>query len=190
MSKAGSSNSSQPHRTGPSSRAEFSASGNYRRRGPKNRFVTQASRESEVDGIIALMVSGMKVAKIAEAMKISIPTIYRRIDSIKNYVRDVTVSDRAAQEARASQLLALFHADIARAHTIAEQHLERRTIGPTCCPQCRSMTLELEAIRVAAKIHKAELNYLKHMGFFDVIKMSGRAVEVLRKNQPSPPPLQ
>ena len=114
---------SQSHRRARSSEAEFSKSKRFRRRGRRNRFTTQASRESEVDRIIALMTSGMKVADIADAMKMSIATVYRRIDSTKEYVRDVPAIDRAAQETRAAQILALLHADVARAH-LALGHLD------------------------------------------------------------------
>ena len=76
--------------------AEFSASGKYRRRGPKNRFMTQSDRDSEIDRIVAMMTAGTKTADIAEAMKMSVATVYRRIDSIPKAVPPLAPQTAAA----------------------------------------------------------------------------------------------
>ena len=94
--------------------AEFSASGKYRRRGRRNRFATDASRETEADRIIEMMTKGLSVADIADAMKMSVATIYRRIAGIGKLMSGQPASVRADQENRAVALLALLQANTAR----------------------------------------------------------------------------
>jgi len=160
--------------------AEYSASGKYRRRGPRNRFSTQADRESEVDRIIALKTAGLKMADIAEAMKMSIATVYRRMDAIKDLVPVPTADERAAREARAVALLALLRAETARAHELASERMRKRMAG---IPDAigASDVMAFETMRLAAQIQRAELDYLSHMGVFEAIRKEGRAAEVLAR---------
>lgn len=158
--------------------AEYSDSGKYRRRGPRNRFSTQADRDSEVDRIIALKTAGLCTDDIAEALRMSRATVYRRIDSIKDRVPAPTPTQQVAREARAAALLALWGADTARAHELAvarAQKREKRHSGQLLAQD----EVALEAIRLAADLHKAELEYLRHLGVFDAIRKEGRGLEFL-----------
>lgn len=158
--------------------AEFSASGKYRRRGPRNRFSNDADRESEVDRIIALKTQGLRVADIADALKMSVATIYRRVNSVKSLVPLAAAEEKATREKRAVALLDLLRAETTRAHVIATERIQRRA-NSTATPD-RAYVLGIEAIRLAADLHKAELEYLKHLGVFEAIRKEGRAYEVLQ----------
>jgi len=158
--------------------AEYSESGKYRRRGPRNRFSTQADRDSEVDRIIALRTAGLCMDDIAEALKMSRATVYRRIESIKDRVPIPTPVQQAAREARAAALLALWGADTARAHELAVARARKREKRHSVQVLAQD-EVALEAMRLAADLHKAELEYLRHLGVFDAIRKEGRGLEFL-----------
>ena len=169
--------------------AEFSASGKYRRRGPRNRFATQASRETEVDRIIEMMTKGVSVADIADAMKMSVATIYRRTAGIGKLMAGQPAPERESQHRRAVALLALLQANTARAHAVAAERMAKIR-GTTCCPACETTALDYEALRLAEETQKVEMEYLKHLGFFDWVRSSGRAREIFEnvRNQSNPAP--
>jgi DNA-binding CsgD family transcriptional regulator len=169
--------------------AEFSASGKYRRRGRRNRFATDASRETEPDRIIEMMTAGLSVSDIADAMKLSVATIYRRITGIRKLMSGQPASVRASQEKRAVALLALLQANTARAHAVAEERMAKIR-GTSCCPACEKAALEIAVLQRANETHKVEIDFLKHMGFFDWVRKSGRAFEILEmaRNQGKPRP--
>ena len=175
--------------------AEFSASGKYRRRGPRNRFATDASQETEADRIIEMMTRGLRTADIADAMKMSVATTYRRIAGIRKLLAGQPISERKSQEQRATALLALLallalpQANTARAHAVAEERMAKIR-GTSCCPACEKAALEIAAIQRANETHTAEINCLKHMGFFDWVRSSDRTLEVLEtaRNQRNPTP--
>ncbi len=158
--------------------AEYSESGKYRRRGPRNRFSTQADRDSEVDRIIALRTAGLCMDDIAEALKMSRATVYRRIESNKDRVPIPTPVQQAAREARAAALLALWGADTARAHELAVARARKREKRHSVQVLAQD-EVALEAMRLAADLHKAELEYLRHLGVFDAIRKEGRGLEFL-----------
>lgn len=162
----------------PPANAEYSKSGKYRRRGPRNRFSTQADRDSEIDRIIALKTAGLPMDGIAEALKMSRATVYRRIDSIKDRVPVPTPVQQAAREARAAALFSLWRADTARAHEMAAARAQRREKRPSA-QVLSEEAIALDAIRFAADLHKAELDYLRHLGVFDLVRKKGRALEFL-----------
>ena len=162
--------------------AEFSTSGTYRRRGPKNRFMTQCDRASEIDRIIAMMTAGMKTADIAEAMKMSVATVYRRIDSIPKAVPPLAPQTAAAGTKRLSALLAHMHANTERAHVLAAERRQRRMAAGYTLDQT-DMALEIEAMRLAADLQRAELDYLRQIGLFDMIRAEGTAIAVVRQAQ-------
>lgn len=178
MLRAQSLKTSRRHRLPVPADAEFSASGKYRRRGPRNRFSTDADRESEVDRIIALKTQGLRIADIANALKMSAATIYRRINSIKSLVPLAAAEEKATREKRAVALLDMMRAETTRAHVLGTRRIQKRA-NSTATPNMED-ALAIEAIRLAADLQKAELEYLKHMGVFEAIRKEGRASEVLQ----------
>ncbi len=156
----------------------FSASGTYRRRGPKNRFMKQASRDSEIDLIIAMMTAGTKVPDIAEALKISVATVYRRINRISQHVPPVPPKMAEHGRKRVAALLGLLHANVAQAQALGLKRQQRHVPGPTS--QDKDDALAVEAMRLAADLLRAELDYLKHIGLFDLIRAEGSALVITR----------
>lgn len=171
---------SRPSRNNFNSRnAEFSASGKYRRRGRRNRFATQASRDNEPERIIALMTQGMKVPDIAEAMKMSIATVYRRINAMRLPQEAISSDLRAKHKKMAAALLTLLQANTARAHALAAERMEKRT-KVACCPECARSALAIESVRLFGAVQKIEIAYLKQLGVLDIIRASGCAAEIIR----------
>ena len=158
----------------------LSTSAKFRRRGRRNRFATQASRDSEPERIIALMTQGLKVPDIAEAMKLSVPTVYRRIAAIRVPTEGASAQNVGRREKMAAALLALLQANTRRIHALAAERMEKRN-KDACCPDCARTGLELESIRLANEVHKVEIAYHKQLGTFDAIRASGRALEIIQK---------
>ena len=84
-----------------SNTAHLAADGvkHLKRPGPRNRFMTQRNREQEPYKIMELMAKGMTVADIAEAMKMSVPTLYRRIDKLPHAIKPAVRTKAAEFEA-------------------------------------------------------------------------------------------
>jgi hypothetical protein len=124
------------------------------------------------------MTQGMKAPDIADAMKMSIATVYRRIAAIRLPTKGASTQEVGRREKMAAALLGLLQANTKRIHAVAAERMEKRS-KDACCPDCACTGLELESIRLANEVHKAEIAYLKQLGTFDAIKVSGRAREII-----------
>jgi hypothetical protein len=129
------------------------------------------------------------VADIADAMKLSIATLYRRIGSIGKLMAGQPASARESQRSRAAAILALLQANTARAHAVAAGRMAK-IHGTACCPACENAALEIDARQRATDTLETAIDYLEHMGFFDWVRSSGRAPEFLemarKRRKPRP----
>ena len=171
-------NSSSTARNNGSEDYKLLVRGPYRTRGRVNLFAAQATKDGETDLIIELRTQGKKASEIAKAVRMSIPTLYRRIAAIKLPTDGTSMQRGGRREKMAVALLAHLQASIERMVALAAKRKEKR-VKAACCSECASHILANETIRLSLEVHKAEVVCFRQLGLFDDVRTSGRAMEIL-----------
>ena len=124
-----------------------------KRPGPRNRFMTQLAREEEPFKIMALMAKGMRVADIAEAMKMSVATLYRRIDKLPRAKKPALEAKVPEFEVLLETLIESANVATAKATKLAADRIEKHNVSESCVC-CKDSKVQIELLRQSAEHQK------------------------------------
>jgi Helix-turn-helix domain of resolvase len=141
-----------------------------RKRGPRSRFMTQRDLQKEQAAIINLLSKGAKVADVAEAVDISVATLYRRIGKVN--AKDVEVAKLLVPEMAEAlkALLMRIELEQQRAMALASKRIEKINSNTSCCAECRNDKIAIRLLELSNKQHVAQVRILKQIGYFEEVR--------------------
>lgn len=167
------------------------------RRGPRNRFQTQRDREEERMRITEMMGKGIKVATIATALQISVPTLYRRIKEMPRAAFPKIVDRTEEFEKKFIALMENAEVCLADAQYRAESRIKKHKHSDGC-PDCINDKITVDLLRWSHMHQKTAIRALQHSGYFAYVrtypeavhgmveKAHGKAIEALKRKGHQP----
>ena len=141
-----------------------------RKRGPRNRFMTPRDLENERTSIIHLLSTGAKVADVAEALDISVATLYRRVG--KSNPKDAPVTKSLAPVMAEALKTALVRTELEqqRAIALASKRMARIQSETKCCEECRRDKISLRLLELSNAHHQVLVKVLQKSGYLDEVR--------------------